>query len=547
MVEIRETHWEAVQAKTFTKWFNDKLSKGNYKLIKDIYSDLHDGVALGNLLKCLLNTNINFNQKPFTRIQKVENLEILLKLLKKQGLLLVNIGPEDIVDCNKKLILGLIWTLISKLSISDLGAGDLSFKEELLRWCKEATKDYRNVNIIDLSRSWQDGLGFNALIHRFRPELISDYNNLKSENRHFNLEQAFDTAEKSLQIPKLLDIEDVADVVKPDEKSMITYLSEYYKKFYQFEKDQISKNLLDSLLNKIEWSLHCRNFYEIKVRSFLNKQKIYQDKKKDLELLLKNVNILKSEMQEINSTLSADYINIYSTFSEINLLHDYYNIKKYIPPSDISIDKVNFLYEDMNLLLCNCLQIGDVSDAETKLNNKLDCIKNIIGGDNDFEKKLILSNEIIKNEEKFEQKLVDSDYKNIKEVVLQYIEFLNYLHNENIIKENTLKKACDLFNKFGTEISFKDFRSIIYKLGIFLDDDFLNKIDFNNNKLTKEDFIDTFKVILARSYDPILVKQALCNIKDGVELDENEHKNLYCFNKKEKNLNLSKIIDEFLK
>lgn len=177
MVEIRETHWEAVQAKTFTKWFNDKLSKGNYKLIKDIYSDLHDGVALGNLLKCLLNTNINFNQKPFTRIQKVENLEILLKLLKKQGLLLVNIGPEDIVDCNKKLILGLIWTLISKLSISDLGAGDLSFKEELLRWCKEATKDYRNVNIIDLSRSWQDGLGFNALIHRFRPELISDYNN----------------------------------------------------------------------------------------------------------------------------------------------------------------------------------------------------------------------------------------------------------------------------------------------------------------------------------------------------------------------------------
>ena len=60
--------------------------------------------------------------------------------------------------------------------------------------------------------SWRDGMAFNALIHKHRPNLF-DFNKIyenKLNNTKFaeqNLEHAFDIAQKKLQIEKLLDIE----------------------------------------------------------------------------------------------------------------------------------------------------------------------------------------------------------------------------------------------------------------------------------------------------------------------------------------------------
>lgn len=54
--------------------------------------------------------------------------------------------------------------------------------------------------------SWRDGLAFNALIHKHRPDLI-DYENLQKSNALFNLRNAFDIAEKELGLMKFLDPE----------------------------------------------------------------------------------------------------------------------------------------------------------------------------------------------------------------------------------------------------------------------------------------------------------------------------------------------------
>ena len=42
----------------------------------------------------------------------------------------------------------------------------------LLKWCQEQTKKYKNVKINDMSTSWRSGLGFCAIIHRYRPDLM---------------------------------------------------------------------------------------------------------------------------------------------------------------------------------------------------------------------------------------------------------------------------------------------------------------------------------------------------------------------------------------
>ena len=54
--------------------------------------------------------------------------------------------------------------------------------------------------------SWKDGLGFCALIHRHRPDLL-DYNKLSKDHPLDNLNLAFDIAEKHLNIPRMLDAE----------------------------------------------------------------------------------------------------------------------------------------------------------------------------------------------------------------------------------------------------------------------------------------------------------------------------------------------------
>ena len=42
----------------------------------------------------------------------------------------------------------------------------------LLQWCQEQTKEYPGVKIIDMALSWKNGLGFCAIIHRYRPDIL---------------------------------------------------------------------------------------------------------------------------------------------------------------------------------------------------------------------------------------------------------------------------------------------------------------------------------------------------------------------------------------
>lgn len=72
---------------------------------------------------------------------------------------MTNIGAEDVVDGNRKIILGLIWTLILRFTISDINAEGLSARDGLLLWCQRKTVCYEpHVKVVDFSASWNDGL-----------------------------------------------------------------------------------------------------------------------------------------------------------------------------------------------------------------------------------------------------------------------------------------------------------------------------------------------------------------------------------------------------
>ncbi|KAJ8250312.1 hypothetical protein COCON_G00222340 [Conger conger] len=105
---------------------------------------------------------------------------------------------------------------------------DMTAKERLLLWSQQMTEGYTGVRCDNFTSSWRDGRLFNAIIHKYRPDLV-DMGRVSVQSSRSNLEQAFGVAEQ-LGVARLLDPEDV-DVQSPDEKSVITYVSTLYDVF----------------------------------------------------------------------------------------------------------------------------------------------------------------------------------------------------------------------------------------------------------------------------------------------------------------------------
>nr|XP_048701180.1 dystonin isoform X1 [Caretta caretta] len=221
---------DKVQKKTFTKWINQHLMKVR-KHVNDLYEDLRDGHNLISLLEVLSGDTLP-REKGRMRFHRLQNVQIALDYLKKRQVKLVNIRNDDITDGNPKLTLGLIWTIILHFQISDIHvtgqSEDMSAKERLLLWTQQTTEGYSGIRCENFTTCWRDGKLFNAIIHKYRPDLI-DMNTVAVQSNLANLEHAFYVAEK-LGVTRLLDPEDV-DVSSPDEKSVITYVSSLYDAF----------------------------------------------------------------------------------------------------------------------------------------------------------------------------------------------------------------------------------------------------------------------------------------------------------------------------
>jgi spectrin beta len=232
-----------VQKKTFCKWVNSHLVRANNR-ITDLYTDLRDGKNLIKLLEILSGERLPKVTKGKMRIHCLENVDKALQfLLREQRVHLENLGSHDIVDGNPRLTLGLIWTIILRFQIQDITIEEIdnqetkSAKDALLLWCQMKTAGYHSVNVRNFTSSWKDGLAFNALIHKHRPDLIQ-YDKLSKSNAIHNLNNAFTVAEEKLGLTTLLDPEDVY-TDNPDEKSIITYVVTYYHYFSKMKAETV--------------------------------------------------------------------------------------------------------------------------------------------------------------------------------------------------------------------------------------------------------------------------------------------------------------------
>uniref|UniRef100_A0A3Q2Z722 Actinin, alpha 1 n=1 Tax=Hippocampus comes TaxID=109280 RepID=A0A3Q2Z722_HIPCM len=243
------------QRRTFTAWCNSHLRKAGTQ-IENIEEDFRDGLKLMLLLEVISGERLAKPERGKMKVHKISNVNKALDFIASKGVKLVSIGAEEIVDGNAKMTLGMIWTIILRFAIQDISVEETSAKEGLLLWCQRKTAPYKNVNIQNFHIRKTGG----AVVSRRRlgeggPKLhASNFIFFcRQDDPMTNLNTAFDVAEKYLDIPKMLDAEDIISTLRPDEKAVMTYVSCYYHAFSGKQKAETAANRICKVLALLEW------------------------------------------------------------------------------------------------------------------------------------------------------------------------------------------------------------------------------------------------------------------------------------------------------
>ncbi|KAI0527930.1 calponin homology domain-containing protein [Xylaria bambusicola] len=338
--------WIIVQQKTFTKWLNTKIEPRGVQ-VKDLVTDLSDGILLIHLLECLSNESLGrYAARPKLRVQKFENANIALNFVKSRGIAMINIGAEDVVDGNRKIILGLIWTLILRFTISDINAEGMTAKEGLLLWCQRKTACYDEVEVRDFSTSWNDGLAFCALLDIHRPDLI-DYDALDKSDHRGNMQLAFDIAHKEIGIPALLDVEDVCDVPRPDEKSLMTYIAYWFHAFSQMEKVENAGRRVEKFVNNMQGAWEMQSAYERRMAALLKqiREQIEQWQQATFEGTYIDAKQQATEFASHKRGKKRDWVaeksDLATLLGNIKTKLGTYRLRAYEPPPELSLETMD--------------------------------------------------------------------------------------------------------------------------------------------------------------------------------------------------------------
>ncbi|KAG6853929.1 hypothetical protein C0991_012420 [Blastosporella zonata] len=319
-----------------------------------LVKDLSDGVRLIQLMvRHLSDTSLGrYNKTPRIRVQKAENVNKALEFITSRGVKLTNIGPEDIIDGNLKLILGMIWTLILRFTIADISEEGLSAKEGLLLWCQRKTEPYKEVDVQDFSLSWSDGLALCALIHRHRPELL-DYDKLDKADRHGNTRLAFTIAAEHLNIPQLLEVEDLCDSNHPDERSVMTYIASFFHAFSSMDQAETVSRRVEKFAELMQSVWVSRNDYEYRIKLLLSALSetqaqwaatVFSGSYTDAKQQSADFTTYK---QTTKRTWVTERQDVATLFGNVQTKLKTYGLREYVPPNGLALSHLDAAWKGL--------------------------------------------------------------------------------------------------------------------------------------------------------------------------------------------------------
>lgn len=304
-----------------------------------------------HLLEILGNESLGrYASKPKLRVQRFENVNKSLDFIKGRKIQMTNIGAEDIVDGNRKIILGLIWTLILRFTISDINEEGMTAKEGLLLWCQRKTACYEDVEVRDFSSSWNNGLAFCALLDIHRPDLI-DYDSLDKNDHRGNMKLAFDIASNEIGIPDLLDVDDVCDVPRPDERSLMTYIAYWFHAFSQLERVENAGRRVEKFVNNMHGAWDMQSGYERRMRALLQAIRSQRDswQNASFEGTYKDVKEQAHQFSLYKRNQKREWVaeksDLAALLGNIKTKLGTYRLRSYEPPKELSLETCDLEWE----------------------------------------------------------------------------------------------------------------------------------------------------------------------------------------------------------
>ncbi|KAK2890407.1 hypothetical protein Q8A73_018707 [Channa argus] len=270
-----EDERKAVQKRTFTRWMNVFLQRCDPPVeVHDLFTDIQDGRILMALLEELSGCKLLYRFRSSShRIFRLNNISKALAFLDDRHVKLFGIDASNIADGVPCAVLTLVWNIILYFqvkevtgglqrrlssSLSSLSMNSYPYSSEilpqpddtgsytcktlpskgrktageskyhgkaiktLLKWVQRCTSKF-GVEVHDFGKSWRSGMAFLAMVKSINPDLVDLKESLSRDPKE-NAEQAFMISHQYLNIPPLLEPEDVT-CTSPDEQSIITYVS----------------------------------------------------------------------------------------------------------------------------------------------------------------------------------------------------------------------------------------------------------------------------------------------------------------------------------
>jgi hypothetical protein len=158
------------------------------------------------------------------------------------------------------------------------------------------------------------------------------------------MQMAFDIASKEIGIPDLLDVEDVCDVQKPDERSLMTYIAYWFHAFSQMEKVENAGRRVEKFVQSMAGAWEMQNSFEERMRELLRQIKEQQQKWEESTFLgtyadAKNQSSEFTAYKRKNKrSWVAEKSDLVGLLGNIKTKLSTYRLRPYEPPADLSLE-----------------------------------------------------------------------------------------------------------------------------------------------------------------------------------------------------------------
>lgn len=350
---------------------------------------------------------------------------------------------------------------------------------------------------------------------------------MNPNNPYENISLAFDIAEEYLNIPKLLEVGDLCDTNRPDERSVMTYVAQYFHAFSELDRIGTAGRRVVKFVEVMQTGWDSQHDYEDRVKELMSAMKNIQStwEKAEFDGNYQDAKRQASEFATYKSGTKRQWISekheLDTLLGNIQIKQKTYNIRVYSPPPGLTLGDLDASWalllraESVRRSTIN-RKLRDIKDQLklkfAKLANAFaDSLHDItsalsaIRGDleEDLPKVQSLMNKLNRLEDDLDP-IVDADEKcqeaNLEEndytsyslddlkfdmdlTRLQLTKRLTFIDNQLVIRSTTnlnpalLEEFESSFRHFDTdmsnELSYDEFKACLAGLGsVFPDDEF---------------------------------------------------------------------------